>query len=79
MKIGVQIWNHDYADGKAIYHLVWQTSIAHLAAQSQTSSQCKEIEAQIYNPERNTASKICHAITLPSASYPGTNIRKTTN
>jgi hypothetical protein len=50
--------------------LVWQTSIAHLATQSQTSSQCKGIEAQIHNPERNTASQIYHAMTLPVTQPP---------
>ena len=37
----------------------------HLATQSQTRSQCKGVEAQIHNPERNY-----HAITLPVAQPP---------
>ena len=42
----------------------------HLATQSQTRSQCKGVEAQIHNPEKNTASHKYHAITLPVAQPP---------
>ena len=51
-------------------YVVWQTSIAHLATQSKTSSQCKGIEAQIDNLERNTTSQIYHAMTLPVTQPP---------
>ncbi|EDR06924.1 uncharacterized protein LACBIDRAFT_328290 [Laccaria bicolor S238N-H82] len=66
-KTAVQIWNRDHADSKTIFY---KTNVAHLATQSQTRSQCKGVEAQIHNPERNTASQIYHAITLPVAQPP---------
>ena len=44
--------------------------LASSAPQSQTRSQCKRVEAQIHNPEINTASETYCAITLPVAQLP---------
>ena len=70
MRIFLSLLSKYFIEHLTAYYTVWQTSIAHLSTQSQTSSQRKGIEAQIHNPERNTASQIYHAMTLPVTQKP---------
>ena len=54
------------------YYAIWQTIVAHLATQVQTTSQCKGVQAQILNPERHVASQLYLYL------WPRLDIRKAT-